>query len=246
MPSITLPTAVAIGGGLSAVGGITSAVLGSNAASNAASTQANAEEYAANEMEQQYQQTRADLLPYNQTGQAANAAITAMGPFAFNPTMTQLENSPGYQFNLYQGFKATQNAAAARGLGVSGAAEKGAAAYASGLAGNQYQNLFSNALNTYQENLGKLQTQANLGENAAAQTGAYGTQTASNIGQTAVGAANAEAAGTIGSTNAITNGLTSSLGGISNALLMSQLFGGGPGMYGSVYAYDQNPGNPVY
>lgn len=54
-----------------------------------------------------------------------------------------LEATPGYQFALSQGLKATQNSAAARGLGVSGAAMKGAAAYATGLADNTYQQQFN-------------------------------------------------------------------------------------------------------
>lgn len=219
-----LAAAVAVG----AVGSIAGAAISGSAAQSAANTQANAEQYAANEMQQQYLQTRADLLPYNTAGENANAEITGMGPFNFKPTVANLATTPGYQFDLYQGLKSTQNAAAARGLGVSGAALKGAAGYATGLADTTYQERFNNALTQYQTNLGKLQGQAQLGENAAAQTGAYGTTTAANIGQTAVGAANARAAGTVGTANAVSSGL----GGISNAFLTSQLFGGGGGMYG--------------
>jgi hypothetical protein len=64
-------------------------------------------------------------------------------------SQAQLEQTPGYQFNLAQGLKATQNSAAARGLGVSGAALKGAATYATGLADSTYQNQFNNAQTNY-------------------------------------------------------------------------------------------------
>jgi len=64
-------------------------------------------------------------------------------------TQAQLEQTPGYQFNLSQGLKATQSAAAAKGLGVSGAALKGAATYATGLADSTYQNQFANAQQIY-------------------------------------------------------------------------------------------------
>ena len=53
-----------------------------------------------------------------------------------------------------------------------------------------------------------------LGENAAAQTGAYGTQTSHDIGQNMIGGGNARAAGMIGSGNAWQGGLN----GISNML----------------------------
>lgn len=56
----------------------------------------------------------------------------------YAPTMAQLAQTPGYQFTLQQGLESTQNAAAARGLGVSGAALKAAAAYSTGLAQNTY------------------------------------------------------------------------------------------------------------
>ena len=114
-----------------------------------------------------------------------------------------LQKTPGYQFQLAQGLQSTQAAAAARGLGVSGASLKGAATYATGLADQNYQNQFNNAQTAYQDvmnqsvsagNLGvswrsqaqqaqSMQQQqynqysnlANLGESAAAQTAQSGT-----------------------------------------------------------------------
>src|SRR5664279_5795582 len=64
-------------------------------------------------------------------------------------TQAQLEKTPGYQFQLGQGLAATQNSAAARGLGVSGSALKGAATFATGLADSNYQNQFANAQTKY-------------------------------------------------------------------------------------------------
>lgn len=73
-------------------------------------------------------------------------------------TEAQLEQMPGYQFTKNQGLQSVQNSAAARGLGVSGAALKGAANYATGLADqnqqqffNQQQSLFNNAQQNYQD-----------------------------------------------------------------------------------------------
>lgn len=101
---------------------------------------------------------------------------------------------PGYQFTLNQGLKATQNSAAARGLGSSGAALKGAASYATGLAQSNYNNYFNQLMGITQ-----------LGENAAAQTGAYGTQTASSVGNNLIGAGNATAASYLNTGNAVNN-----------------------------------------
>lgn len=56
----------------------------------------------------------------------------------YAPTQAQLSATPGYQFALNQGLESTQNAAAARGLGVSGAALKAASAYSTGLAQQTY------------------------------------------------------------------------------------------------------------
>lgn len=58
----------------------------------------------------------------------------------FQLTPEQLAQTPGYQFALEQGLRATANSATARGLGVSGAALKGASKFATGLADNTYMN----------------------------------------------------------------------------------------------------------
>lgn len=241
-----LAAAVIGAGALTAVGGIASASMQSGAAKSAASTQAAAENHASDQMQAQYQQTRADLSPYNQAGQDATAQIQNTSPFSygafnFSPTQAQLEQTPGYQFTLSQGLKSTQNGYAAQGLGTSGAALKGAANYATGLADSTYQNQFQNALSgynanyntaqgAYTTNLNRLQSLAQQGENAASQTGAYGTQTGANIGQTAVGAANAQAAGQVGSANAISSGINTGVGGLSNAFLQNS-FLSQSGMY---------------
>lgn len=87
------------------------------------------------------------LAPYNEAGQAALGPLgnlTGTGPMGAEGMLPQLQKLPGYQFQLDQGLKATQNSYAAQGLGASGAAVKGAANYAEGLAGTgigQYYNM---------------------------------------------------------------------------------------------------------
>lgn len=226
--------AAAIGAGIVGAAGLAGAAISGSAAKNAANTQAQAEQNAANTQLQMFNQTQANLSPYNVTGQAAASKLAGMAPFSFSPTEAQLEATPGYQFNLSQGLKATQNGAAAQGLGSSGAALKGAATFASGLADTTYQNQFTNALNSYNANAGIQQNLANLGENAAAQTGQFGTSTAQAVGQTQVGAANASAAGTVGAANAAVGGLNS----VANAYMYNNFLGGNQ----PASIYNQNVG----
>lgn len=98
----------------------------------------------------------------------------------FDPKAIQaaLEATPGYQFTRDQGQKAVQNSYAAKGLGSSGAAMRGAADYATGLAGQTYEqrlqdylsgynNEFTNTYNAYTgQATNALNTYNNLSSNA--------------------------------------------------------------------------------
>ena len=201
------PVSAAISVGGSLIGG----ALSGNAAKSAASTQAAAANNAAAQSQAQYQQTRADLQPFVQAGYGAtNALNSQLGQLTsqFNPTQAQLEATPGYQFNLSQGLQGVQNSAAARGLGISGAALKGAAQYATGLADNTLQTQFNidqaNKTNAFNKLLSLTQT----GANAAATTGQQGLWATQNAGNFSTSGAAATAAGDVGAANALTKGLT--------------------------------------
>lgn len=193
--------------GLSVGGSLLSGLLSSGAASSAADTQSAAADRAAAQAQAQYQQTREDLAPYRAYGTAAggdlvNRLTQLSSPF--NPTQASLEATPGYQFTKSQGLQATQNAAAAKGLGISGAALKGAVSFATGLADSTLKTNFdidqANKTNSFNKLLALTQT----GQNAAAQTGSFGQQAAQNAGQFATSGANAQAAGTVAGANALT------------------------------------------
>lgn len=221
-----MPAALPIAIGASALIGAGANLIGSQ-------QQANAANRAADLQQQQYQQTRADLMPYNTAGQGATNMLTAALPSLTAPiTMDEatLRNTPSYQFNLNQGLKSTQNGAAARGLGSSGAALKGAATYATGLADSTYQNQFNNAVTNQTNAYNRLMGVAGLGENAAAQSGNIGVQGAANAGNSLIGAGTAQAAGLTGAANSLTNGANSYVGytfANQNNPLMS------PGLYGA-------------
>jgi hypothetical protein len=234
-----------------AVAGVAGSAMQGSAATTAAGEQASAATSAAQLQEQQYQNNIANLQPYNTAGQGMLPSLTAYEGNAQNAltgaynkaqaaipqTMTQanLVNTPGYQFNLSQGLKATQNSAAARGLGVSGTALKGAATFATGLADSTYQNQFnneqtlygdasqqfSNAYNQAGQGYQQLLGPAQLGESAAAQAGITGQAGAAAAGSNIAGAGTALAQGTNNSAAATAQGLNS-LGAIPTSYMTMQ------------------------
>lgn len=194
-------------------------------ASKASSAQQSAANNATAEQANMFNTTQANLAPYISAGTGAQTQLTNALPALTAPvTMNEsaLQQTPGYQFNLTQGLKSVQNSAAARGLGVSGAALKGASTFATGLADNTYQNQFNNAVtnqtNAYNRLLGVVQT----GESAAAGQGSIGAQTGANIAGTTIAGGNAAAAGY----NAIGTGVTNATNNLSGYALIKGLYGG--------------------
>jgi hypothetical protein len=166
-------------------------------ANKAADAQKSAANTAANTSLSMYNTTRGDLSPYRDIGGVAANDLTARLDDLTAPIVmdqAELEKTPGYQFTLGQGLKATQNAAAARGLGVSGAALKGAATFATGLADNTYKTQFDIANTNKTNAFNRLKSLVDVGENAGAQTGTAGTAAAKTAADAQIGAGNAQAA----------------------------------------------------
>lgn len=123
----------------------------------------------------------------------------------FNPTQQQLEQYPGYQFQLQQGDQALQNANSATGSSLSGPALKQLMGFNQGLAASNYQNYF-NQFQTQQTNIfNRLSQIAQLGQNAAGNLGNAGTQLGTGIAQAQAAAAGSIAGGVAGATNNIGN-----------------------------------------
>jgi hypothetical protein len=249
--------AAAVGIG-AAVAGTAGAAMSSSASRSAASKQADSANYAAQLQNDQYQQNVDNLKPFTDFGKnnidslqslLNNPALTQ--GFYYDkfsaPTAAQAQQTPGYQFTLDQGLKATQNSAAARGLGTSGAALKGAANYATGLADSTYNDVYNRALQSYNTNfnsslsqyntnqsvlgnqINRLQTAVQTGQNSAAMTAQQGTAAAANAGNYLTSGANAIAAGQVGSANALSSGLNSISNGAMMYGLMQNNAGGGAG-----------------
>ena len=117
--------------------------------------------------QQQYEQTRQDLMPYMDFGKQAIGGLGALNAGDYSGFL----NSPDYQFALGQGIGNLDKSAASRGALFSGGHQKDLSMFNQGLAGQflgQYRNSLFN--------------QAQMGQNAAAQTGQFGANAANQIG----------------------------------------------------------------
>lgn len=191
-------------GGISAIGGIGSSIIGGLFQNNAANKAIGAEQG-------MFNTAYNALYPYINNGETAWSKLAPLIGLApgTNPKTAQLTapfsaatlpSTPGYQFSLSQGLKGTQSGYAAEGLGSSGAAEKGGAQFAQGLAQNTYQQQFQNYLAQNQQIYNMLYGPYAQGAGAASSLGGLATNTGGQLGSTLVGQGNAlaGAAGGVG------------------------------------------------
>jgi hypothetical protein len=196
----------------SAVIGAGSQIYGANKAADIQGK--NADKVAAMQREQ-YLQTRDDLAPYRVVGEDAAGRMKSRlseltTPISVNPQ--DFLDSDYYKFLEKQGLKQVGNSAAARGLGSSGAALKGAAAFSKGLNSQEWMNNFQ-MQNTNQTNaFTRLKALVDAGAGAATGTGVLGEKAAYNAGTAMTGGANAQAAAANATGTAISN-LAGNIGG---------------------------------
>ena len=234
--------AIAGAGALSAGASIIGAKTSADAAKSAASTQAQAADEAAQATLSMYNQNVARVQPWVTAGQQALTELQgATGTQSdgsgnwqtspllapFQPTLSQLQQTPGYQFTLQQGEEAAQNGFAAQGLASSGAAQKGAINYAEGLAGTTYQQQFQNYLTQNAQEYNMLSGLSSGGQAAAGTQSALGANAQTQANALTTSAAAATAGGTVGSANALTGGLSSLSSSAGNSALLYALTSGG-------------------
>lgn len=208
-----------------------SAIAGAMAAhgQEAAAKQAAAGQQAgAAQLQAAGQQAAANYQPYLQEGKSASQLLQQQLPVLsqnFNPTVTQLDNMPGFQFMQQQGLQAVQSQMAQGGLIGSGAEGKALDNYATQNALSNYGTLGQLYNQGRQISLAGLTNAAQIGENAA-----------SNVGQNLIGAAGGSAkltaaagqslgAGTAGAANAYGGILSNSLNNISGTSMYENLYG---------------------
>jgi hypothetical protein len=170
-------------------------------------------------------QTLSQLLgtaPGTPSSGGANGSLTQ----PFNPSQSQLDNYPGYQFALKTGGQAIRNADTPGVGALSGPALKDLTAFNVGEASQNYQNYFNNTQSQQNNIFARLYDIAGLGQNAASNVGTSGTQLGTGIAQATAAAAGSQAAGTVGAANALSGSA------VPLAYLMS---GNSSGNYGGNY-----------
>jgi hypothetical protein len=245
-----------------AVGILGAGVLGAGATIFGASKAADAQTQAANasiaNQQQMYAQNKGELQPFINagTGQIGNQQAlldpnNASGPLAALMRLTTpgadqsaaLAQTPGYQFALGQGLRASNNQLAARGLGGSGGAvAKGASQFATGLAGQTWQSVVQALQNQFQTQAGAGQNLINSGMQAGSSLAGVGTQAANAISGSQIGAGSAQAAGY----NAIGTGISNNA--YPSGVALAQLLGGqggGGAAYGGNGVYGGSSVNPL-
>ena len=188
------------GGGswIDALTGILPGLLGGYMQNDAAEEAARAQERAT-QMQLDYLRESRDIgLELNRPfHEAATGALPTMQSMAGIPGSDpyDITTDPGYQFRQDESMRAVENSAFARGGGMSGGAARGILQQSSGLASQEFQNIFN-----------RVSAIAGYGPQAAA-TGAnvvnqYGTNASNAIGN--AGNARASAYTAMGNTNAQT------------------------------------------
>lgn len=195
---------------------VAAAAVGAGASIYGANKAADAQKKAAAQAtaadEKKFQQIRSDLAPYRDTGTSALAryadSLGLNGVDAQNAFRDNFRTDPGYQFAFDEGMRAIQGSAAARGGVLNGGTLRALQRTGQGMADQQY--------GSYLDRFGYL---ANMGQNAAAQTGQFANASSARQGQYALDAGAARAGGYLSAAQGVN-------GAISNGL---QLYGYGKG-----------------
>jgi hypothetical protein len=181
-----------------------SSILGGLAASKSGKAQAQAAGEATQLQGQMFNVARGHLQPWLDTGNLALSDLSAMlrlgdstrgnvndqiqgSPLLHQFGVKDFEESPAYQFNLQQGQKAIEKAAAARKTFYAPQTLQDIGRFSQGLASNEFQNAFNN-YNTNMNNVwNRLYSLSGSGQNAGAQLGAFGANAANAMGDNITG-----------------------------------------------------------
>jgi hypothetical protein len=165
-------------------------VTGNSAANKAGKLQAQGTIDAAKIIDDQYQQSRTDQMPWMTNGQSANNQLamllgvggdknaTGYGSLAQSFSAKDLYDDPSYNFRLQEGEKALNRSTAARGGLLSGAAMKASQRYGQDYASTEYGAAFDR-YNQNQTNLfNKLAGLSNAGQSSAQNLAGLGANAA--------------------------------------------------------------------
>lgn len=259
-----MSTAAIVGGSIAAAGiGATGSILAGNAQAGAAKSAAGMQfqlgEDQLNFNKQQYADAVARMAPWLKAGTSGINTLSQLlstpgqgllTPWTgqFNaPTADQARATPGYQFLAGAGSGAIQNSAAASGNLLSTGTLKTLSQFNQGLADTTYSETYNRAFNEYLQQYNQFQNNqtnefnrlaaiSGIGQTAATNLNATGTQTAgiganiagntgSQVGNSLLYGGAARASGYAGIANALSGGINN----ISQYMLLNSLFGGGGG-----------------
>ena len=176
------------------------------------------------EVRRQYDQNRADQMPWLEAGQTSLADLMGqMGALQTPYTQADFQNDPGYQFELAEGQRALDAAARARGLYGSSGSLRELLRYSQGLASTRYQDAWNRDLTNRQNTYNMLAGVSGTGQVTAGNLGSMGQNTANTVGDLLTQTGNSQAAGRIGSTNAWTQAGSNALNAWQQQMLIDRL-----------------------
>lgn len=209
------------------------------------------QEEAAKRQQANYEQQRADQMPWLDAGRKSLADLSSQmqaGGFNNNMDPSQIANDPGYQFRMAEGQKALERSASARGMLNSGGALKSLAAYSQGLASDEYQNAWNRNETGNINRYNRLAGMAGVGQQAANTLGGMSGQYNGMLGQSANNMSsiygdigNARAAGAMGVGNAVQGGFQT----FGNMMTLGGMMGMGGGGNGGQMIPQQQPASMV-
>lgn len=221
---------------------IGSAVVGGVAANSAAKKGAKAADNATQAQLDQQNQTRADMAPWREAGGVALGQLTAGtvngGEFNRNFGMADFQADPGYQFRMSEGMRGIESSAAARGGLLNGGTLRALNRYNQDSASGEFQNAYNRFNNDQSQRFNRLSSLAGTGQTVNTQLGQLGAQTANNVGNNMMQAANARASGYVGAANAITGATGSYVNNYQQQQYLNQL---GANSVGPGSVYNTNP-----
>ena len=201
---------------------VVSGYLNAKAARRAGDQQAQASAEATAENKRQFDLSRADQMPWLDTGKDALkqlGRLYGIGTETGAPDYSGFTDSPDYKFALEQGNQALDRRASAAGGLFSGNTLAAAQQYGQGLATQNYGNYVN-----------RLAGLAGVGQTAAQSLGEQGGNTARTNAQLITNAGDARASGTLGVTKAYTDASNQALGWLSRFGVFGGRGGGGGGM----------------
>lgn len=241
-------TAMAATAGAGLVGGIMQA----DAAKSAAGTQAASADRATAETQRQYDQNRADMTPWRESGVKAlgqiDAGMVQGGEFNRDFTLADFNADPGLAFRMQQGRDAVEGSAARRGGLLSGGTLKALTNYGQEFGSQEYGKAYDRFNNNMTTRFNRLSSVAGNGQTATGQIGAMGTAATQSMNDTRMQSANASASGIMGGANGLVSGINSGVNGYMSMQMLNKLQPGAGGMpsYGSPTMYSGSPtGNMI-